>query len=129
MTESASPLHSISLQTVRRATDCRFSLVRPVDRAESSMVSAPKAMHTSTEKAHQGAATASITDAQAELEAEAKRNSNLESRQIEFACAFVDALENPPPLATESGFDEYWQGEGCFEGIHYTKSWYYDEDR
>ncbi len=119
---------------MRPATDLSH-LVRPVpvDRAASSMASAPKATFTSAEKAQQGAATAtatataSITATQAELEAEAKRNSNLDMRQIEFACAFVDALENQPPLASESGFEEYWQGEGWFQGIHYTKSWYCDK--
>eukprot|EP01032_Pedospumella_encystans_P016172 gene16172-18459_t len=89
---------------------------------------------TSAEKA-QGVGSVSMTEAdaaaaaaRAQYRAEAQRKDILERQQIKFAKLFVEALTQPPPAGTDPGFDEYWQGEGWFKGIHYTRSWYYDED-
>lgn len=67
-------------------------------------------------------------DADAAFWAEARRKDIEGRRKISFGRAFLDALVKEPPLPTESGFEEYWQGEGEVNGIHYTRSWYYDED-
>ena len=67
-------------------------------------------------------------DADAAFWAEAKRKDIEGRRKISFGRAFLDALVEKPLLPTDSGFEEYWQGEGWVNGIHYTRSWYYDED-
>eukprot|EP01032_Pedospumella_encystans_P023185 gene23185-26249_t len=57
-------------------------------------------------------------DADAASYAEATRKEIPGRRKISFANAFLDALVEEPPLPTDPGFEEYWQGEGWVNGIH-----------
>ena len=74
-------------------------------------------------------------DVDAAYWAELRRLDNLELRQVLFADKYTDALDaiNAQPLEDQGAcFDEYWQGEGEFDGIHYQiwyyKSWKYDDE-
>ena len=66
-------------------------------------------------------------DGDAAYEAEMKRLDKLERRQMLFCNKYIAALTEWPPLDQGSAFDEYWQGEGDFNGIHYNKSWQYNK--
>eukprot|EP01032_Pedospumella_encystans_P016193 gene16193-18483_t len=100
-----------------------FASARTVDAArrsttELSMVSARKAAEA------QGAGIVSTTEVDAAAAAARARSTG----QKHSAKISWSALTQPPPAGTDPGFDEYWQGEGWLKDIHYTKSWYYDED-
>ena len=76
-----------------------------------------------------GSSDIDAADVVAAYGAEMKRIDKLERRQIMFAKKFIAALTEWPPLPSEAGFDEYWQGDGEFDGIHYTKFWHYDDEK